>query len=228
MTNRASERPPANSALDRSRPEISSSTANLIYAGREFYKRNWVLGTSGNFSVLLRRVPFELMITESGAHKGMLAEDNFLTVSDKGERIGGSGKPSAELPIHLSILSDREAGCILHTHSIWSTHLTDVYSGTNGFTIEGYEMLKGLSNVTTHEHREWVPIVENSQHYDDLSNEIGELLRGKPDIHGILLRRHGLYTWGKDFAEAMRHIEVLEFLFEVMGRKHPNGTEICR
>jgi methylthioribulose-1-phosphate dehydratase len=34
-----------------------------------------------------------------------------------------------------------------------------------------------------------------------------------------LIRRHGLYTWGADLAAAKRHVEILEFLLEVMGRK---------
>jgi methylthioribulose-1-phosphate dehydratase len=32
------------------------------------------------------------------------------------------------------------------------------------------------------------------------------------------LRRHGLYTWGKDLAQAKRHIEIFEFLLEAVGR----------
>jgi len=39
------------------------------------------------------------------------------------------------------------------------------------------------------------------------------------DSHGFLLRGHGLYTWGRDVTEAKRHVEVLEFLLEVTGRK---------
>jgi len=27
-----------------------------------------------------------------------------------------------------------------------------------------------------------------------------------------------MYTWGKDIAEAIRHIEILEFLLECLGR----------
>jgi len=37
-------------------------------------------------------------------------------------------------------------------------------------------------------------------------------------VHGFLLRRHGLYTWGEDLAQAKRHLEILEFLLEVIGR----------
>jgi methylthioribulose-1-phosphate dehydratase len=37
-------------------------------------------------------------------------------------------------------------------------------------------------------------------------------------MHGFLLAKHGLYTWGRDLAEARRHIEIHEFLFEVVAR----------
>ena len=45
------------------------------------------------------------------------------------------------------------------------------------------------------------------------------MLRNDPDAHGVLLSRHGLYTWGESVAEARRHLEALEFLFEVEGRQ---------
>jgi len=35
----------------------------------------------------------------------------------------------------------------------------------------------------------------------------------------VLVAGHGLYTWGQDLAEARRHLEVLEFLFEVALRR---------
>jgi methylthioribulose-1-phosphate dehydratase len=32
------------------------------------------------------------------------------------------------------------------------------------------------------------------------------------------LQEHGLYTWGENLAEAKRHVEILEFLMEVLVR----------
>ncbi len=205
---------------------VKASTDAMIAIGKSFYQRNWVLGTSGNFSVLLNRDPFELLVTESGVHKGMLAPQNFLTIGPKAEVISGSGKPSAETLIHLAILGQFQAGCILHTHSIWSTLLTDLDSNSDGLVIEGYEMLKGLHNVRTHEHSEWIPILENSQNYPELAHQVTTLLQAHPRVHAILLRKHGVYTWGEDILEAMRHIEILEFLFEVIGRKRTSALSV--
>jgi methylthioribulose-1-phosphate dehydratase len=128
------------------------------------------------------------------------------------------GKPSDESPLHIRIVKERGAGAVIHTHSIWNTILSDLQAADGGVTIEGYEMLKGLQNVSTHEHREWLPIIENSQDMLTLAESIGDTLRKHKDAHGFLLRRHGLYSWGSDLPQAKRHVEILEFLLEALGR----------
>jgi len=119
-------------------------------------------------------------------------------------------------------------GAVLHTHSVWGTILSDRYTHQGGFTISGYEMLKGLSGVSSHESEVRIAVVENTQDIPKLAKEIGNRLdrNDMPVRHGYLIRRHGLYTWGRDLDEAYRHIEILEFLFEVLGRSlsMPNFT----
>jgi methylthioribulose-1-phosphate dehydratase len=80
-------------------------------------------------------------------------------------------------------------------------------------------MLKGLDGIGTHEHREWVPIVPNDQDMGRLARRIRALFDDDPHAHAFLLQGHGLYTWGATLAEAERHVEILEFLLEVTGRK---------
>lgn len=200
-------------------PIVPSPAEELALAGREFYRRGWVMGTSGNFSALLARKPLRICVTASGMEKGQLDETNFLELDDDAEILQGFGKPSAETLIHLAIYRFvPKARSILHTHSVWGTILSDRYFERGAIEIEGYEMLKGLAGVITHEHKETVPIVENSQDYVALSHVIENVLRDNKKIHGIYLRRHGLYTWGETVADARRHIEIFEFLFEVLGR----------
>ena len=196
---------------------VSKDSSELADAGREFYRRGWVLGTSGNFSMLTSRDPMRVTITSSGLDKGRLDEKSFLELRDNGDVVGGIGKPSAETQIHLTIYRLlANVGSVLHTHSVWGTILSDE---GDAIEIEGYEMLKGLSGVTTHEHSERVPIIENTQDYTALAQEIESLLIREKKIHGLYLRRHGLYTWGETVSEARRHVEIFEFLFEVLGRK---------
>lgn len=179
-----------------------------------------MLGTSGNFSAVVSREPLRLAITSSSVDKSELTADHILQIDDAGKVLEGDGRPSAETLLHLAVVRLREAGAVLHTHSVWSNILSDASAANGGLSIEGYEMLKGLDGVSTHEHREWLPIIENSQNMTGLAGSVEEALIQHPAAHGFLLRRHGLYTWGKDIAEAKRHIEILEFLLEVRGHTH--------
>lgn len=204
-------------------PDFSEAAGLLAEVGRGFYTRGWVLGTSGNFSSVLRRDPLRLAITASGVDKGALTNDDILEIDSAGLVINGTGRPSAETSLHLTIARVAEANAILHTHSIWSAIVSESHAGDGGVSIEGYEMLKGLEGISTHEHREWLPIVENSQDYTSLARTVEDTLEQHPHSHGLLLRRHGLYTWGRSLAEAKRHVEILEFLIEAIGRtRSPN------
>ena len=96
--------------------------------------------------------------------------------------------------------------------------LSDLYAGDGGFDVHGYEMLKGLDGVASHEHHEWIPIVPNDQDMARLARRVGQTLDRNPAAHAFVLQRHGLYTWGPTLADAERQVEILEFLFEVIGR----------
>lgn len=190
----------------------------LAELGRSCYARGWALGTSGNFSAVVSREPFVLTITATGLDKGRLLPDHFLRVDASGKVLEGAGQPSAETALHLVVAKVRQAGAIVHTHSVWSTIASELSAPQRGLWMEGYEMLKGLEGVTSHLHREWLPIVENDQDMTRLAGVIETRLGDYPGAHGFLLRGHGLYTWGKTLEQAKRHLEILEFVLEVMGR----------
>jgi methylthioribulose-1-phosphate dehydratase len=190
----------------------------LTAIGRRFYSRDWVLGTSGNFSAVVSRSPLRLAITPSMAHKGKLDARQILEIDGRGRVLRGEGRPSAETRLHLEIVKQRGAGAVLHTHSVWSTILSGLHHAEGGLAIEDFEMLKGLDGVTTHAHREWVPIVGNDQDMARLARVVRTVLRKHKPAHAFIIGRHGLYTWGTDLSDAERHVEILEFLFETVGR----------
>jgi methylthioribulose-1-phosphate dehydratase len=199
----------------------------LRSVGREFHGRGWSLGTSSNYSVVTSRDPLELLITVSGKDKSALGRDDFVRVGATGQPSDGSGrKSSAETLLHCLIAELLPSvGAILHTHSIWSTTLSGIDLPRGAVRIEGFEMLKGLDGITTHETFEEVPVFANAQDMHELAGRIRARFAAadwsrpsRPPFHGFLLAKHGLYTWGRDLAEARRHIEIHEFLFECVAR----------
>ncbi len=196
--------------------QIASSLASIA---RGFHLRGWLIGTSGNLSAVVDREPLRLAVSPSGVDKGELIPAQILLIDEHARLVSDHpAKPSDESPLHVRIVKERSAGAVLHTHSIWNTILSDLHAANGGVAIEGYEMLKGLQGVGTHEHREWLPIIENSQDMLALADSISDTLTKHKDAHGFLLRRHGLYSWGSDLAQAKRHVEILEFLLEALGR----------
>jgi methylthioribulose-1-phosphate dehydratase len=198
--------------------QFAQAAACLANIGKGFHARGWVLGTSGNFSAIISREPLRLAITSTGLDKGSLTPAQFLEMDEAASVVRGDGRPSAEALLHLAIARGVDAGAVLHTHSVWSTVLSGSHASQGGIALEGYEMLKGLEGVRTHKHREWLPILENSQDMIELAERVSKTLRESPGIHGFLLREHGLYTWGAGLQEAKRHVEILEFLMEVLVR----------
>jgi methylthioribulose-1-phosphate dehydratase len=98
--------------------------------------------------------------------------------------------------------------------------LSNHFAAVGGIRISGFEMLKGLEGITTHESSCWIPIFENTQDIPALAQQVETYLQteGREPCWAYLIRKHGMYTWGRDLAEATRHIEVIEFLLECLGR----------
>jgi methylthioribulose-1-phosphate dehydratase len=204
------------------RESFEQTAWQLVALAKELHARGWLLGTSGNLSAVVNREPLRLAITPSGADKGQLSYEEILLIDEHAklpaEQRQISGKPSDESLLHIAIVKAKGASAVVHTHSTWATLLSDLNGDAGGMNIQGYEMLKGLRGVTTHQHRELIPIVNNSQDMVALSSALNKVLADASEAHAVLIRRHGLYTWGSDLKEAKRHVEILEFLFEVIGR----------
>ena len=158
--------PPFDPALD--------TIDQLRAVGREFHGRGWSLGTSSNYSVVAGRAPLELTITVSGKDKSVLARDDFVRVDAAGVPCDGSGrKSSAETLLHCLVAElVPSVGAVLHTHSVWSTILSRADGARGAVRIEGYEMLKGLDGIVTHDTCEEVPIFANAQAMPELASRI--------------------------------------------------------
>ncbi|MFN0079823.1 MAG: methylthioribulose 1-phosphate dehydratase [Prosthecobacter sp.] len=200
---------------------IDDQIRELIECGRDFHRRGWSLGTSSNYSVVIDPEPLTLLMTGSGFDKGRLQPDQFVIVNENAESLDEAfPKPSAEALLHTA-LAKHGAGAVLHTHSVAATVLSEHFLKDGALRIEGYEMLKGLSGITTHESEAVIAIYPNTQDIAALATVIESRLQNpaSPLRHGFLMAGHGLYTWGDSIAAARRQIEVLEFLFEVVTQK---------
>ena len=189
---------------------VNAAIESLRNTARAFDARGWSPATSGNYSI---RVAAErVLITRSGADKGDLTPDDFLQVNLDGTPLT-AGKPSAETALHLAMYRhDPGIGSVLHTHAPNGVVLSRL-ARKKRVLLEGWELQKAFSGVTTHESCVRVPILDNDQDMDRVAAMAPAHLTGDYPCFGFLLRAHGLYAWGADVVAARRHVEAFEYLF---------------
>jgi len=184
----------------------------LAKTGAFFFRRSWVPATSGNFSARLDED--RCLMTISGRHKGYLCAADFLEVDIGTARsLEETQKPSAESVLHTLIYQRfPEVGAVLHTHSVAGTVLSRQSDGP--LRLADYELLKALEGIETHQTVVEIPVLDNDQNIRQLAIQVDAQLRANPQMPGYLIKGHGLYTWGRSLADATRHVEALEFMFE--------------
>lgn len=224
MTSSAASAPPtqdssSSPAATEARQQLAEALCRTI-AG--IHRRGWCEGTGGNFSAVLQREPLRLLMAASGVDKGAVQPEGLIEVDGEGGVSRGKGRASAETLLHLEIVRQCDAGAVLHTHSPTATQLSRRHGPEHEeeatvLKIEGYEMLKGLEGISSHQQSIAIPVMGNDQDIARLAARARAVLPQAP--HGLLVSGHGLYAWGSDLAQARRHLEVLEFLLEQMWRE---------
>jgi len=196
--------------LPYDREALHRATGELVANVRELAAAGWTPATSSNFSRRLDDA--HAAITISGRDKGRLTDDDIMVVDFNGKAVGSDHRPSAETLLHTQLYRRfPEVGCILHTHSRNQTIASRLFAGRGYVRLEGYELLKAFRGNETHETEIVVPVLPNSQDMHTLAAQVDCLLDEKP-LWGYLIDGHGLYAWGRDMAEARRHLDAFEFL----------------
>jgi len=179
--------------------------------GRELSAQGWTPATSSNFS--MRLDDSHAAITISGRDKGRLNSSDVMAVDWRGRAVGMDAKPSAETLLHTQLYQrDPAIGAVLHTHSLVQTLSSKVLAPEGKIMLEGYELLKAFAGYTTHLCALELPVFANTQDMPTLVDQVERYLAVTPRCRGYLIEGHGIYSWGRDLAEAKRHLDAFEFL----------------
>ena len=189
---------------------VRESALALMASGELFHRRGWVPATGGNFSA--RMSADSMLITASGWHKGELSEDAFLLADLDGRPQDASRKASYETLLHCQLYRfDAGIGSVLHTHSVANTVLSRAHASIR---LSGYELLKLLPGIQTHDAVVEVPVFENDQDIPRLAAKVDAWMKRHAQVPAYLIAGHGLYAWGSNVAQARHRVEALEFMFE--------------
>ena len=190
----------------------TSPRALIVELCRQFYAQGWVSGTGGGISL---RQDGRVYLAPSGVQKERIQENDLYVLDEAGEVLehpASAGlKPSACQPLFFNAFRIRNAGAVLHSHALPAMLVTLLYG--EAFECSELEMIKGIEGHGYYD-RLTVPIIENTAHECDLADSMARAIEANPRSHAVLVRRHGVYIWGRDWVQAKTHAECYHYLFD--------------
>ncbi len=177
---------------------------------RQFYTLGWVSGTGGGISI---RNDKAIFMAPSGVQKERIQPADIFELDATGavtRAPEGGGKLTACAPLFMSAFRLRNAGAVIHSHSVNALLATLLFD--TEFRIGELEMLKGIRGTGYHDELV-VPIIENTAEECDLAETLAEAIKAYPKSDAVLVRRHGVYVWGKDWVQAKTQAESYDYLF---------------
>ena len=199
------------------------SSASLICdLARQFYDLGWVTGTGGGICI---RENDRVLIAPSGVQKERMTPDQMFTFSIDGTLLDRPGdpelRPSECTALFMAAIRHRDAGAVIHSHSINAMLASLLFE--REFVISELEMIKGIEGMSYHD-RLVVPIIDNTARECDLAASLEAAILAYPKTYAVLVRRHGVYVWGRDWVRAKTHAECYDYLFRAAAEMRRLGV----
>lgn len=95
------------------------------------------------------------------------------------------------------------------------------------FKCTHLEMMKGINGHGFYD-KLIVPIIENTARECELTDRMRAAMLQYPRSSAVLVRRHGVYVWGKTWIEAKTHAECYDYLFQAAAQMVHLGIDPAR
>lgn len=170
----------------------------VVQVGLEALERGIVHGTAGNMSIRDDESGL-IAISPSGIPYPSVTIADVVIVNEQGEVIDGRRKPSSETPLHTMVMRERpDIRAIVHTHSHFSTVISCIRPFLPPILTESCLVAGARVPVTRY----------GLTGTDDFGQSVVEVLT--PETRAVILKNHGLITFGDSFASALSVSEIVE------------------
>ena len=164
--------------------------------GLRLDRKGYLASNDGNLSA--RDHDGTVLVTATGSRKGYLRPEELLRIGPSGRVLAGTGRPSSETSMHLTIYAHRpDVMAIVHAHPPVAT----------GFAVAR----RALDEPVLPEVIATLGTVPLAEYATPGTGEIGaSLLPFLPNHDAILLANHGVVAFGPDLEEAYFRLERVE------------------
>lgn len=177
----------------------------------------------------------QIIMAPSGVQKERMHPEDMFVLDSQGNIVHAPEcKPPPHKPPKLSECSPlfmaayelRNAGAVMHSHSLNAVLATLLDPDSNEFRVTHLEMMKGIEGHGYYGNC-IVPIIENTARECELTDRLRQAIVDYPTSNAVLVRRHGVYIWGKDWIHAKTQAECYDYLFEAAVKMQGLGID-CR
>ncbi len=173
----------------------------IVRVCRMLHQKNYLAATDGNVSV---RLGDQVLLTPSGVNKGMLEEDQVISVDLEGRLLAGTGRPTSELRMHLLVYELRpDVGAVVHAHLPYAT----------ACTLAGISLLEPILPEVVITLKGIPTAAYATPGTEEVPKAIRDLIQ---EFDAILLSRHGAMTVGREVMDAYNKMEKLEHTARVV------------
>lgn len=148
-----------------------------------------------------------IIIKPSGVSYDTMKPEDMVVVDLDGNTVEGTYRPSSDLPTHLYLYKQFPSlGGIVHTHSTFATAFAQsgkeivAYGTTHADAFYGnIPCTRNLTEAEISEAYEW-----------NTGKVIAEAVRDFIAVPGIIVKNHGVFTWGETAEKAVENAITLE------------------
>jgi len=188
--------------------QIKELKKRVCEANLALVKHRLVISTFGNVSGIDRKLGM-VAIKPSGVPYNDLTPEKIVVVDLNGKVVDGDLKPSMDTMTHLMLyLSWSEIGGVCHTHSPFATAFAQAEKPIPCLGTTHADHFYGEIPVT----RQLRMMEVRTDYEKNTGRVILETLKKiKPmEMPGVLVAKHGPFTWGKDEMDAVNNSLLLE------------------
>lgn len=218
-------------------PEVEEAKHLVAELCAGLYSQGHVSGTGGGISIkVATNAGDRIVMAPSGVQKErMRAQDMFVLDATGAVLHTPEARPppykapklSECAPLFLSAFELRGAGAVLHGHSMNAFLATLLDPEASELRVTHIEMIKGIAGQGFYSVHA-IPIIENTARECELTDRLRAAIEAYPQANAVLVRRHGVYVWGRNWIEAKTQFECYEYLFEAAVRMRQMGLDAGR
>ncbi len=182
---------------------LEAQRRRIVETGMEALRRGIVHGTAGNFSERDRATGL-IAISPSGIPYPETTIEDVVIVDLDGNIVEGRRRPSSETPMHTMVMRQFDhVDAIVHTHSHYATVVSTIRSYLPPILTETSLVVGARVPVTRY----------GLTALDDIGLSVVEVMT--PASRAVIMRNHGLITFGQSFDQALLYSMLVEEAAEV-------------